>query len=198
MNWDNKRFAIILVVAGVLMMGLVTAYIEFVAPNTSSSTSKSGLPAGAPGIGVAAITPATPSPTPGPPPAPTAPTTPAPVTPTPAPGTPNPTPAAEIPKIDFADAANQKANLPAGIEAQKPTALSVISLPKLTPDLFVFTLLPFNAPLAQFPLTVVRQLDIEFTIIRPEGGTLDVYGNPSTHTGGGGGGGGGEVSPSGL
>lgn len=56
--------------------------------------------------------------------------------------------------------------------------------PRLAPDMFVFSSLPFNAPVAEFPLVLVGQKNLEW------------YRPPVGMTGGGMDGGGGDNSPS--
>jgi len=161
MDSGNKRFTTLLVIAGLLIMGLMAAYIEFAANRTAATAA------------AAKLAPTTPAPNQGQPSAR--------VTNTPAPTTPNATP----PEILFPKATTTDKPGPlVQFVAQKTPTTPAISLPKLTPDLFAFDTLPYDAPIVQFPLVLVGQRDLDWTktVIKPTGGGISppstaVYGS---------------------
>jgi hypothetical protein len=169
-----------MIVVGLLLCSLILAYFTVLAP-----------PVEMPDLTRLKAAPAVPgalSASPGP-------ITPAPATQEPATRPPEPQPApgsvsAAPPPVEFgtgkADVLGPKTEFglnPAGIRAVLPSA-------RLAPDMFAYATLPYDAPLAEFPLVLVGQKYLEWykTTSEPIGvsagiGSASIYGRPPTPPG---------------
>lgn len=167
MKQGNRQFTMAIIIAGIMACSLILAYFTVLAPTTEmpDAMNLKAKPGTTPGPVLSALGPAEKSPEPQK-----------------AAGTPSAAP----PPVEFtagkADAIGPKADF----SIKTDVVLTVLPPARLAPEMFAYSSLPFDAPLAEFPLVLVGQKYLEWykTPRDPLGasaggiGSSPIYGRP--------------------
>lgn len=162
---NNRRFIILVVLLGMLICGSILAYFNFITPAPAISPLALTLKPATP----VQVAPQTPPPQ-----------EPKPETPRKLETAPPPVPPSEFPKTKIKDVAPT-----ADFNSRELAPKNLLANTKLAPEMFAFNTLPYDAPLAQFPLVLVWQKNLEWyktvggriagSIAPPSG---NIYGRP--------------------
>lgn len=183
---NNRRFIILVVLLGMLICGSILAYFSFITPAPAISPLALTLKPAAP-VQVAPQTPPPQEPQPATPqePPPARPREQQPSTPRESPpATPRKLETA-APPVEFEKTQIKDMAPTADFNSRELAPKNLLSTTKLDPEMFVFNTLPYDAPLAQFPLVLVWQKNLEWyktvggrtagSIAPPSG---NIYGRP--------------------
>ena len=157
---ENHRFSVILIALSLLICGVIAGYYLFVAPppekmdlaaimkvlnlDIYTTENEADIPASAK-LTAENVTPNQPLNIPK---------------------TDNNTPIAKPPLAEFAHQNIKVIDYRAEFTSSKTSFRTVLPPAKLAPSMFVFSTLPFDAPIAEFPLVLVWQKNLEWTKTR--------------------------------
>ncbi|MEI6564969.1 MAG: hypothetical protein WCO42_11760 [bacterium] len=163
MNNNNKRFTVILMVMGAMMCSVIAGYFYYIAPPTPPPSLPNIYETGNEPV---VKTTSDPSPLPA-----------GEARLNPLAGLNNNGPSA---KTEFVAPRLQAQDEKGEMKAAEEVLHEAPPLPRLAPDMFAFSSLPYDAPMAEFPLVLVGQKNVEWPKIMSVGqGVSGGFGGPA-------------------